>query len=232
MRLNTYLIEVSGQQYTINDISDDDTADQLKKECSKIITEYKKEHGVLLRGLKGYRPNAHLVVKTMRGERIPRDTEPHVHDWLNDEFEKRFGWKVRNGVSTTSSWSTASGYGDGKVFIFFPKNGYKFCWSPAIQDLTLSMPNSIRNSRDREHLNVIMDLDKRLAEMLEGEYFSTYRQNELSKGISSGNEIMFNTQKYFLLAVHSGETFRQVMGKVLDERFINDPSYLSTWTRS
>ena len=237
LRLIQYINEVSGQQYSPAQLSDDDTAAQLNKECSQIISEYKKEHGVLLRGIKGYNPKAHLVVKTMRGDRIPRDTEPHVHDWLNDEFEKRVGWKVRNGISTTSSWRTASGYGEGKVYIFFPKNGYKYCWSPDIQDLTLSLPSDIRNSRSRETLDYTMSQVGRpgkpsTAEMMRRSYFDTYRATDLTKGISSGNEIMFNVPKYFLLAVHSGETFRQVMGKVLDEKFINNPSLLSTWTRS
>ncbi len=234
LRLTRYISE-SGQLYSIDDLSVEDIASQLQKECGQIIQEYSSVQGFLLRGIKNINRDKILAVKLGRGgvERQPRDTALHVHDWLNDEFESRFGWRVRNGISTTSSWSTASGYGGGNVYVFFPANGYKFCWSPAIQDLTLSLPSDIRNTRNTDTLAINLEPGRPWAAIMKNDYFDTYQDVNLRKAISSGNEVMFNASKYFLLAVHSGQNFRAILDILFpNQGWANSDFQLNQWTRS
>jgi len=231
MRLTRYISE-AGQSYTIDQLSVEDIASQLKKECSRIIKEYTAVQGFMLRGVKNITKDKILAVKNMRaGDREPRDTPLHVHEWLNSEFEDRFGWKVRNGISTTSSWSTASGYGGGNVYVFFPTDRYKYCWSPAIQDLTLSLPSEIRNTRNSDTLQMNLVLPQ--YSNFNNDYFDTYRGVNLTKCIQSGNECMFNVPKYFMLAVHSGQNFRKVLDNLFPNMgWANNDFQLNKWTVS
>jgi hypothetical protein len=61
-------------------------------------------------------------------------------------------------------------------------------------------------------------------------YFDTYQSGNLSKGIGKGVEIMFHAPVYHLLAVHSGETFTDIMAELIDEKFRDSVLQLNTWT--
>jgi hypothetical protein len=102
----------------------------IEKECSEYLKEFEFP---FFRGTKqGPTFKSHIP----RTDRVPLDTPKAIHDILDKEFKKKFGWKVRSeGVFVTSVQYMASAYGE--VVMFFPVNGYKYVWSPEIFDLSV-----------------------------------------------------------------------------------------------
>ena len=157
MRLKQYLVrrglpelvghELVGQApfYILEDISVKDAreaAKNLQKECSQIVSVYKKRAGeqgateygsrqFLWRGVS--QRNAILKKKSHLTDRSPMSTGKRMHDWMNDYFTDAFGWPVRNGVATSSSKSQAGTYG--YPYVFFPPNNFEFVYSPDVWDL-------------------------------------------------------------------------------------------------
>lgn len=64
----------------------------------------------------------------------PTDTPSDVHDAINDYAMKNIGVKVRNGLFTTSNYSTASSYGE--VIVIFPLKNSTVYTNPNIVDYT------------------------------------------------------------------------------------------------
>lgn len=126
----------------------------LQKDCKKYLNEMKNT--ILYRGSTVKVENiakkhAHLE------DRTPMSTPKHIHDELNDAFNTIFGWKVRNGIFTTSNIDTTLAYG--RSYMFFPIGDYKYCYSPQIHDLTFSLDMFIDKDR-KEHLMQIYYNDK------------------------------------------------------------------------
>ena len=107
----------------------------LQRECS----QYLKLKVELFRGVADNTINVRRI--TPRIDREPRDTNKFTHNYINDLFQKKFGWGVRSeGVFVSSNWHTAHSYvrdNNGMVYRFFPVNGYKYVWSPKVDDFFL-----------------------------------------------------------------------------------------------
>jgi hypothetical protein len=69
---------------------------------------------------------------TYRG-RTPKDTPKWAHDYMNAKLQLKFGWNVRDGVSVSTRFAQARGYGT--VHIFFPVNGFKWAWIKGVKDV-------------------------------------------------------------------------------------------------
>jgi hypothetical protein len=105
----------------------------LTRDCSKFLSVLKGTHDLLYRG-KGELIDKWKVFKSrVHSGREPKDTDPILHDELNNEFRKKFGWPVRNGIFSTSNIDNTTPYGTS--YMFFPIEPYTFCWSPKIEDL-------------------------------------------------------------------------------------------------
>lgn len=75
---------------------------------------------------------------TSRQDRRPQDMPIEIHNKYDELFLEKFGWKARSeGVFVAGGDRTSYG----TPFFFFPVNGYKFIWSPAIFDLYTSRFN-------------------------------------------------------------------------------------------
>ena len=116
MRLDKYLTEVKFTRaaiYKRTDISE--FVETLKRDCSNIIQVYKQTNKFLYRGTND---KGTFLEKTGRGAkvRIPRNTPVSFHRYLNKIFKEKFGWKVRDGISTTPKKGVANSYGNGYIF--------------------------------------------------------------------------------------------------------------------
>ncbi len=135
----------------INQINEDDELDKLKKdilsECSEILNLYKNTGKLLYRGLKYHDSYGYI---TPRDDRRPVDTPKEIHNALDKGFKDKFGWKSRSeGVFVTGDNKMTEIYGD--TFIFYPVDGWKFIWSPDVNDLYIDFVEGGKLFVDQEN---------------------------------------------------------------------------------
>jgi hypothetical protein len=177
---------------------------KLKKECSKMIDFYQIQRGSFVPFWRGTRRSSIEGVvkkKSHLKDRTPMSTGKAAHEWMNKWFKKKFGWPVRNGVAVSSHFGTAQGYGH--PMIFLPVNGFKYAWSPDVNDLwgelVSTVPSFVSNKNKdvdkwvKEFGNDIF-MEKDIIPMLES-YITTDAMSALRKG----NEILFNCKYYYLV---------------------------------
>jgi hypothetical protein len=147
MRLSNYIRELGGKSEDIADYLEKDPRNQpsaldkqktqkadelivvLKRDCNKFINELKKCSSYVFRSVHQDIGDLKLIQSRL-DDRTPKDTPKEVHNYVNSEFEKKFGWPVRNGVFTSGRRSFAYG----TPYLFFPRGQYRYTWSPVIDD--------------------------------------------------------------------------------------------------
>ena len=137
----------------------------LERDCGPFIQELKKiKSGLLYRGTKRSVPDIKKI--KVRKDRKPLDTPPEVHNHLDNEFKKKFGWFARSeGVFTTPVRYDTGDYGD--PYFFFPIGKYKFVWSKTVMDLF----GYIESTPEYEnYLNIVLDDDEGFDDEYEYEY--------------------------------------------------------------
>jgi hypothetical protein len=85
---------------------------------------------------KKYQPDSFKMVTRVLSDRDPVDTDPVIHDLMNDYFEKKFRIPFRNGLMTTPNFRQANAYsrmGKG-IFIIVPANGWTLCFGKGVKD--------------------------------------------------------------------------------------------------
>ena len=107
----------------------------LEKDCSQFI---KDTGGFLYRSTnRSLGGKIYQKVKS-RKDRRPVDTPRNIHNWADQAFKKRFGWKARSeGVFTATRPAMTKGYGM-DLYLVFPLNGYKYVWSKEHYDFFIS----------------------------------------------------------------------------------------------
>jgi hypothetical protein len=203
------------KQYINEEIEDDgkDILLNLKEECSPFLKEYNK--GFLWRGTK--RNVDTIRYFTPRTERKPLDTSEKLHDILNDEFNKKFGWKVRNGVFVTPNERDAWYYGDDSAYMFFPVGKYKYCYSK-YKDLAADMDRDVyawfhysdtilfalwKKRKIKEDFKVWSERERKRRdkgyEQMARDVIRLYTNKNLSKVVNKRNEVSFNCKGYYLV---------------------------------
>lgn len=114
----------------------DEISNLLLKECNQFLKEVGSSI-MLYRGTEREISKSKGYDKVIpRDVRMPKDTPVEIHTVLDDEFKKKFGWRVRSqGVFATTSMDQAWNFGS-YIYNFFPCNGYKYVYSDDIYDLT------------------------------------------------------------------------------------------------
>lgn len=177
---------------------------KIQKNCKQILPVYKKTGMKFFRGVFGVVDN--WIERKPRRNRLPMNTPGHLHDIVDSVFKKRFGWKVRSeGVFVTSDVGSADSYGF--PCVFFPFDGFKFIWSPKIDDLYMEIDVFFKKwLKETDHpmkwLDVrptnIDDIEegvlKAFFDWLVEKY---YTDTNLAYALKSGNEVMFKCKKYY-----------------------------------
>lgn len=140
MRLLNYIFESNDEgvidlpKYGIS-ISREDIA-KIKKECSQIVRIYKRTNKFLYRGLQTTN-NFSFGKIIPRTNRRPKDTPREYSEKADDFFYRKFGWQPRKeGVFAVARFDTARSYSiSSHADIIFPANGFKYIWSPEVEDL-------------------------------------------------------------------------------------------------
>ena len=155
-KLNSYLTEAKtkgAEEGTRISFDDPETfVKKIKKECSQIIAIYKKHSGkVLYRGIKSYPSDYTYIIP--RTNRTPMDTPSEIQEQIDRGFYHVFGWKPRSeGVFCVADIGTARNYSSGRrASVIFPKNGFKYVWSPEILDLYFSR---VKDMNDYDEVDI------------------------------------------------------------------------------
>jgi hypothetical protein len=136
MRLRRHLKDSDAGDYEpkITTTKTDEIIAILKRDCKPFLSSRRSKRDLLWRGVK-QKLNSDYVKITTRTNRKPKDTPKELHDLMNFEFKKAFGWKPRSeGVFTFTKASNAGGYGNQTVMMF-PIGNFKYVWSNKIEDL-------------------------------------------------------------------------------------------------
>ena len=192
-------------------LKEDDELDKiwetLKKDCSEYLSILKKikADSLLYRGTR--RRISDIIEKRKpRERRKPSDTPKVIHDELDELFKDEFGWEARSeGVFATSYISISSDYGE--PYLFFPADGFKFVWSPEIEDLFAEIKQ--REIADETGVDPDMDSED-IVNVLE-QIVGLYRDDKLTKGIMSGHEVMFKCKYYYLVDFDFKEPIRRAI---------------------
>jgi len=197
MRLNNYLtewdIEDELDQVDISAIS------KILHECSDMYNLYKKEKRFFYRGVD---ENIDVWVKKyVRGDRNPRAMSIAVKDYLDDYFQKTFGWRARNGVFATSYVAHIIDNFDNPYIIFIP-NGFKYVWSREFMDLNLGEGDDWLESI-RFKINMgeryTEDDEWRDNEITIEQGLASFTDKDLVGALKIGNEISFKCPHYYLV---------------------------------
>lgn len=143
MKLKKYLTEDNKQNLiSHNGMFLNDKYESLMDDILKNCNQWLKEGNgkPLYRG--AYKISKPYGVLTPRSDRRPLDTPKPIHDYMDDWFKKKFGWKARTeGVFCSNDYTTASEYGS-RIFAIYPFDGYKYIFDPKIEDLATHLSNN------------------------------------------------------------------------------------------
>jgi hypothetical protein len=197
MKFNKYLNN--------DDISDEMYEYLIDAVDYDVLQLYSKTKKFLYRGSERKIDTFDLIERKYK-QRKTKHMSKWVYDILNNSFEKKFGWNVRNGVFTTSDRVEASIFGE--PYVFIPKEGSKpkFVWSSKIKDLNYylhDISNDVPNYKyffnhymTKEKI-LQLDCGSKLIRDLE-KIPSHYTDKNLVNAIKSENEVIFYCDEYFL----------------------------------
>ena len=162
---------------------------KLIKDCKPFLKELKRSNSIsrqfFYRG--SNKINADIIKIKPRNNRNPLNTPKKIHNYLDQEFKKKFGWKARSeGVFTTSNFHT----GYGKSHIFFPIGKYKYLYSQQILDLYSHLgggyieDNYLTNQANIQTIKDAID---------------TYKSKGMKRAMETTFEVMFKCKEYYMV---------------------------------
>jgi hypothetical protein len=185
------------EQYLLTEeYKPEEVIEMVRKNCSEALDAMSRTHNALWRGSNDR--IEYIKEFTPRKDRRPRDTKQWVHELIDEEFEKRFGWRVRSeGTFATASKAHADTFGD-EGYLFFPFDGFEVVWSDKVSDLTNRLAE-VNYSLDRFKEEEAEKM-KILAKKLMDKWMKTYEEGNIDKAIYSMGEIAFKCSKYYLVS--------------------------------
>lgn len=139
--------------------------------------------------------------KSPRTDRRPRLISKRLHDFLNVELKKKFGWNVRSeGLFTTANYGKAKIWGD--VGIVMPVGNFKYIWM--LKDDTTQLYNLF----DDDVLSIFDTISDDEKEKFH-KMFNKYRTDNLKRYLADpGNagECIIKCDKYLLIHPEWKET--------------------------
>lgn len=133
--------------------------------------------------------NVSWMKKSVRSDRIPRNSWFQASEYVDDYFHEKIGWKPRSeGLFVTGSYSRADQYG--LVYMIFPIGQFNFLWSPNINDLyyVLPEPHDVKLDDLFGYVNHILDDAK-------------FQTTDLNSAIDHGVEITIHCKNYYAISI-------------------------------
>jgi hypothetical protein len=185
---------------------------KMKRECSQYIRDIQSSKKILVRGM-DISTTKTLFKKSVRKNRQPRNTPPEMHEFLDDMFLKKFGWKARSeGVFASINEQMGSIYG--YPFVIFPVGNYKLLWSPLIRDLLINLHLGKFHGLAKEHHIEFSKIPIMKTSIITPEqfidnnpqdlYYTLYK-GQISNGLADSNVYRASTEQIFeMLSIYKG----------------------------
>lgn len=190
MRLKKYINEVGTNTIAwVNSLDVLKAADMVKKDCRPFLNQVSRcsKWGdyIFIRNVGHGFPSGKIILqKRVRQDRRPSDTPEIIHNYINDELEKKFGWRPREQAAFTSPHyiRAEAGYST----MFFPIGKFEIVWHPKVRDLYTHADIWIEDQQfDTREIDSI----------IEG-----YKSGGLCGALKSRNEVMFRCKTYYLVS--------------------------------
>jgi hypothetical protein len=193
----------------------------IKQHCGPYIEILKQNNGdCLFRGSNsGKAYPGHINLIKPRLDRTPLDTPRLIHKFLNQEFQTKFHFPLRNGIFATGNQPRAAGYGS--VSVVFPVGELNFIWSPNIEDLFAVVDTTIANlgdgtafDPDEDRLDSTLpasDYNNKLLLDKLNQYINTYTNKDLLAATASDHEIMFANDCYMVSIYDYGKVVQELI---------------------
>lgn len=215
--------------------------EKIKRECSDIYSLYQRTSKYFYRGMSEDREYFEKIVP--RKDRKPKDINIEIHKYLDEQFYKIFGWRPRTeGVFCTSDIVSTETYSS-HAHIIFPKDGFKYIWSPEIDDLhsylgpikfeysDLVLVTKKGHEAEEEEIRKKYKTKKEYVDFLNKKYKERtiqllqetvlkYKEMDINKVLISGNEIMIKCNYYY--AVH--EFYSEELWDFMHNEDVNETS--------
>ena len=204
----------------------ENAVEAIKRDCSEFLNDSK---GLPL--FRGFKNKNNLTYVLTHNERQTLSLSKPFTTLFNLYVEEKFGIKnIRIKNSMFGAGTEMGTWGYGKIHFVFPINGYKFVWSPLINDLydaKDSLSNKFEDNEDKKTNKALKLFNSYIPDIwpnvsfnyIEGdpELFKVYEQiqptiklvfdkekytdKNLGEALSSGYEIMFQTKAFYAIAV-------------------------------
>jgi hypothetical protein len=189
----------------------------IQQHCRQALYGMQQANRFLYRGVK--KMPAVAFLGQSRENRSPSASSATFHRNINLAFATAgFVANRSNSIFATSDKGEAAGYALGssnKPYMIFPIDGFKFTWSPSIQDLFVNEYGLFGNGPE-EYLKRMKfyyedDADPELIN--EFLWKSEYTDKDFGAAVSSRNEIMIHGQYYAVSTeFEDWPEFRQLIG--------------------
>jgi len=169
---------------------------QIKRDCDPYLNEVQRGslgQYAMYRGVK--RHNEPFIQKVTHSERRPADTPSRLHEYFNDYFEDRFGYRYRNGIFASGSQEITEQYGN--AYIIFPTGNFSIIWSSQVEDLYSVMEEwgiDVEPDDDED-----VDAYDESVEDFRRDVLTTYRPGRIHEALRSKHEIMIETDGYYAI---------------------------------
>jgi len=202
MRLQKYILNESG--IIIHREENEKTLDNAKR----LIHEDCKPYLKLVRSLKKIAVRMYhyktegvdpfFTKAVVRKDRKPVDTNKKLHKAMDDEFQKKFGWRVRSNGAFTFIWKISS-IGDSIHSIFLPIGKFDYTWSPSVHDtyVDISATKFLNNDAYRK------------------EVMNSYIMNDGFNKIFN-QEVVWRCKYYYLLRFFKIDGRAEELNRILD----------------
>ena len=119
----------------------------LQKDCAPFLKESKGKWYPIYRIVDDYHSHGEMVLKNVRKDRKPRDTQIKAHKSLDDAYFEKWGIRPRS----QGSFATAHPFIDidGEPHLYFPIGEYKYVFHKGYDDLIKAIEPPVFYSEER-----------------------------------------------------------------------------------
>lgn len=184
----------------------------IQTKCSDALVGMSEAQDFLYRGTKG--GTSEEFVGRSRNDRRAKSSSYEMQVNIDKAFTMAGFQALRsNSIYATSNMMDASMYGSAtNLFLIFPVNGFKFTWSPIIDDLYVDIDRAYRDIP----IATKMDFCYREADKEGLELFlklTDYRSDDFGAAVASKHEIMISGE-YIALNAIKYRSFPEIRGLI------------------